>query len=149
MRAPRQLSSGLLVLVAACAAKPDAVVRVNSPTPGVFITVETYHGHGAIDDDYTWIYAHLEAQGKSDRRLVLAGEYLEGSTVMWASDREVTVCIPDGYTDRYNNYVTLEAGKAWLTIHSHLREDCNTRKADAPAETPSLAPPPKRPRRPR
>ncbi len=146
MRATRHLSSGLLLLVAACA-KPDAAIRVNSPTPGVFITVETYHGHGAIDDDYTWIYAHLEAHGKSDRRLVLAGEYLESTAVMWASDSEVTFCIPDGYTDRYSNYVTLEAGEAWLTIHSHLREDCSTRKTDAPGGTPSVVPPPKRPRR--
>ncbi len=148
MRATRNLCSGFLVLVAACA-KPDAAIRVNSPAPGVFMTVETYHGHGAIDDDYTWIYAHLVADGNSDRRLVLAGEYLESTTVTWASDSEVTLCIPEGYTDRYSNYVTLEAGKAWLTIRSHLHEDCSARKADAPGGAPSAAPPPRRPRRPR
>jgi len=58
-------------------AKPDHVTTVKSPTEGVFYTVETFNGHGAADSDFTRVYAHLERNGESDKKLVVDGGYLE------------------------------------------------------------------------
>jgi hypothetical protein len=121
----------LLALVASLSgcSKPDHIDEVNSPTPGVFFTVETYYGRGPIVPDFTRIYAHLQVNGKSDRKLVLDGDYLQNTKIIWRSPHDVTLCISDGYTDSFRNYVTLQVGKVLDTIHSSLREHCTA--ADA------------------
>lgn len=112
-----------LILIAGCS-KPDTVDRINSPDPGVFLTIETQHGRGAISNDYTKIYAHLENSKKSDRELLLSGEYLENTKVTWLSPREILFCIPDSATDTFHTYITLRAGGVSDTIRSHLQEHC-------------------------
>jgi hypothetical protein len=108
--------------------KPDTVQRFDSPTTGLFFTVETRYGHGAISPDFTRVYAHLEADGKTDRELVLDGEYLEETKVIWLSPTEVTLCVEttykEGYTDHFRSYVTLSAGGVAKTIHSHYQGRC-------------------------
>lgn len=113
----------LLMSLLACA-KPDRVVRVNSADQGVFFTVETVHGQGAISNDFTRIYAHLENGNKSDQELVLDGEYLEETKITWLNPGEVTLCVPDGSTDTFRNLVTLSAGGRSQTVRTHLRENC-------------------------
>jgi hypothetical protein len=121
-------SVAVLAAIAICSgcAKPDHVDHVESPTAGLFFTVETRYGRGAMSPDVTRVYAHLEANGKSDRQLVLDGEYLEKTKIIWLSSSQVTLCIPDGYTDSFRTYVTLRAGAMSETIRSHLQEHCNT-----------------------
>jgi hypothetical protein len=63
--------------------KPDKIITSNSPVTGLWYTVETFHGHGPLDSDYTRIYAHFDRLEKSDRKLVLSGEYLEESDIYW------------------------------------------------------------------
>ena len=120
----------LLAEVALCSgcARPDHVDRIESPWgEGVFFTVETHHGRGPLSSDFTRVYAHLESNGKSDRKLVLDGEYLENTKVSWHSSYDVTLCVPDGYTDSFRTYVTLDSGGVSKTIHSHLQEQCTTK----------------------
>lgn len=118
------------VLLTGCD-KPN-VVRVNSPTGGVFLTVETHHGQGAISNDFTRIYAHFESKGKSDKELVLDGEYLEDTKIMWLNPSEVTFCVPYGSpTESFRNNVTLHAGDESWTLHSRLQEHCNSRASEA------------------
>ena len=96
-----------------------------SPTKGLFYTVETSVGHGAISSDYTNVYAHLERNGKSDRKLVIGGEYLENTKIIWTSPRDATLCLQSGsFTNVFRNEVTLIAGGASETIHTHLQEHC-------------------------
>lgn len=131
-----------VVLLSGCT-KPDRVVRVNSPRAGVFLTVETWHGRGAISNDFTRIYAHFESNSKSDKELLLDGEYIEGTTVVWLNPSEVTFCVPSGSpTDHFANNVTLVAGDESWRIHSRLQEHCNS----VASETPNEAPPRLRPR---
>lgn len=113
----------LLTLLLACA-KPDQVTTIKSPTEGVFYTVETFYGHGAIDTDVTRVYAHLERNGKSDKKLVLAGQYLEISKISWAGMHDATLCLQGGFTNSFHNEVTLSIDRDSEEIHNYLREDC-------------------------
>ncbi|HEV3481171.1 MAG TPA: hypothetical protein VGR97_02465 [Candidatus Acidoferrales bacterium] len=110
-------------LISGCA-KPDRVDRTNSPMAGLFITVETHYGRGAPAADFTRIYAHLEADGKADKELMLDGEYLQGTKLIWLDPHEVTLCVPEGYTESFRNYVTLHAGGVTQTVHAHIQEHC-------------------------
>jgi hypothetical protein len=81
----------LFSFISGCA-KPDHVTTIKSPTEGVFYTVETFNGHGAADSDFTRVYAHLERNGKSDKKLVVDGGYLEISKIIWTGPHDVTLC---------------------------------------------------------
>jgi hypothetical protein len=105
-------------------ARPDHVESIKGPVEGVFYTVETFHGRGAIDSDFTRVYAHLERNGKSDRQLVVDGSYLEFSRIIWASPHDVTLCMKAGLTNSFRTEVTLIVGNAAETIHNHLEEHC-------------------------
>lgn len=113
-------SSPLVLILLGCA-KPDRVERVSSPTDGVFYTVE-YFGNGPLVSDFTRVYAHLERGGKSDKKLVIDGDYLEFSKIVWDSPHDVTLCMQRGTTNTFRNEVTLSAGNASETIYNHLRE---------------------------
>ncbi len=115
-------TSLLSILFAMGCAKPDHVATINSPVEGVFYTVETFNGHGAPDSDFTRVYAHLERNGKSDRKLVIDGTYLQLSKILWNSPHDVTLCVTSGITDSFRSQVTLIAGSASETIHNHLQE---------------------------
>jgi hypothetical protein len=121
------------ILLSGCS-KPDQVTTIKSPVEGVFFTVETFHGHGAADSDFTWVYAHLERNGKSRKVLVLSGTYLTVSKIVWVAPHEDTICIDGGITDTFRNEVTLIAGDVSETIRSHLNEHCG----DVPTATPNV-----------
>jgi hypothetical protein len=126
------------VLFTGCA-NPDRVVKVNSPMGGVFLTVETWHGQGASSNDFTRIYAHFESKGKSDKELLLDGEYLEDTKVVWLNPSEITFCVPSGSpTDHFANNVTLNAGNESWRIHSLLQEHCNSVASETPDQPPRL-----------
>jgi hypothetical protein len=112
-----------LSIVTGCA-KPDRVAVFKSPDPELFYTVEMYNGHGAASSDFTRVYAHLERDGKTDKKLVLDGEYLLVGKVTWVSANEVNLCISEGLTNSFRNEVTLSAGSLSKTIRTHLRENC-------------------------
>jgi hypothetical protein len=117
------LFSGLALCTAACS-KPDIVTKYVSPTEGVYYTVETFKGHGAIDNDYAWVYAHFENGGKSDKEVVMSGEYLEISKIIWNNPRDATLCYSASATNDFRSMVVLRAGGVSVTIHNHLREGC-------------------------
>ncbi|MGA2001664.1 MAG: hypothetical protein ABSG52_16905 [Terriglobales bacterium] len=102
-------------------AKPDTVTTLKSPTPGVFYTVETHYGHGPVSADFTRVYAHVERDGKTDKKLVLDGENLVITKAVWANPNEITLWV-SGRTNTYRNEVTLIAGSWSLTIHNQLEE---------------------------
>jgi hypothetical protein len=114
--------------VSGCA-RPDKVTTVKSPTEGLFYTVETTIGHGAISSDYTNVYAHLERNGKSARELVISGEYLESIQITWTTPHDAVLCLQSGsFTDLFRNEVTLRSGGTSETIHNHLQEQCQREK---------------------
>ena len=115
-----------LAIIAGCG-KPDKVDRINSPNPDVFLTVETNYALGPAAADFTRIYAHLEAKGYSDKELVLDGQYLQNTKVVWLSSNTVMLCISKGYTESFRNYVGLRAGGVSEMIHTHFEEQCNAR----------------------
>ena len=118
------LTALLVSFIAGCA-KPDHVTTVKSPTEGVFYTVETFNGHGAADSDFTRVYAHLERNGKSDKKLVVDGGYLEISKIIWTGPHDVVLCKQAGITNSFRSDVTLISGDASETIHNLLQEHCN------------------------
>lgn len=122
------LLTALLVNFIPGCAKPDHVTTVKSPTEGVFYTVETFNGHGAADSDFTRVYAHLERNGKSDKKLVVDGGYLEISKIIWTGPHDVTLCKQAGITNSFRSDVTLISGDTSETIHNHLRELCNAQQ---------------------
>lgn len=108
-------------------AKPDHVDRINSPSHGLFFTIETNYAGGPAAADFTRIYAHLEVNGQSDKELVLDGQYLQNTKVLWLNSHEVRLCVSEGYTESFRNYVGLRAGGVSDTIHSHLDQHCSTK----------------------
>lgn len=86
--------------------------------------METSYGHGAVDNDYTSVYAHLERGGKSVKKLVLSGEYLEFSKIEWNDPSDITLCLQGGFTSLYYNQITLNVQDVSVTIHNHLQEHC-------------------------
>ena len=112
-----------LGLLTGCA-KPAQITTMKSSTPEIFYTVETYNGHGAVVADSTDVYAHLERNGKVDKKLVLGGEYLLITKAIWHSPTEVTLCMPDGLTRSFRNQVTLDVNDgSSVTIRTHLQEE--------------------------
>jgi hypothetical protein len=118
-------------LLAGCE-KPTHIKTINSPTKGIVYTVETFNGHGPVSSDFTRVYAHLDHNGKSDKKLVLDGEYLEISEIRWISKTDVTICLDAGFTDAFHNKVTLIAGDSSQTIRNHLQEHCNVSLSPSP-----------------
>jgi len=112
-----------LSIVIGCA-KPDRVAVFKSPDPELFYTVETYNGQGAVVSDFTRVYAHLERDGKTDKKLMLDGEYLIIGKVTWVSANEVNLCVSEGFTNSFRNQVTLSAGSLSKTVRTHLQENC-------------------------
>jgi hypothetical protein len=90
----------------------------------VFYTVETWTGQGAIVNDWTEVYAHLERGGHSDKRRILDVDNADDTKIVWISSYEARICVPDGaVTTAFSNEVTLRAGDAYVTLHNQLR-DC-------------------------
>lgn len=126
MRATALIAAFLCLAMAGCA-KPNKVEVSQSPTKGVFFTVETYYGHGAPSPDITKVYAHFKRHGNSKRIAVLEGEDLTVSKIVWNTPHEDTICLDGGFTDTFRNEVTLIVGNGLqdsVTIHSRLREHC-------------------------
>ncbi len=112
----------LATLVACSSSRPDQVVTFKSPTVGVFYTVETYYGQGAIDNDYTKVYLHLERSGKSVSELVLSGIYVTVKKVEWTGPEESTIFFDSGFTSTFRNRVTLSLDGVSKTFHAQLQE---------------------------
>ncbi len=128
MRAAALIAALLCLGMAGCA-RPDRVETFKSPTAGIYLTVDTYNGGpGPLGSDYTRVFAHFERQGKSARALVLGGDSLTVSRIIWDSPDDDTLCInSDSFTDSFSNQVTLIVGNSLrdsVTIHSRLREHC-------------------------
>ena len=102
-----------------------------SPINGVYYTVETYFGHGAIDNDYTHVYLHFEHDGKSNKIEVLSGEYVEVYKIVWENPQENTIYINDGFTDIFRTRATVFTGGVSESIVSHLQ---NTKNPPNPAQ---------------
>lgn len=115
----------MIVLISGCA-KPDSVNTIKSPLDGVYYTVETSYGHGAASADFTKVYAHIEHGSRSDKKLVIDGDYLEFSSIVWTGPQDVVLCIKAGITDSFRNEVTLIVESVSMTIHNHLQEHCDS-----------------------
>jgi hypothetical protein len=102
--------------------KPSKIVRIDSPTPGLFYTVETYDGRGPLASDFTRVYANLERGGRKETELVLDGEYLQVEDAVWTSPTDVVLRI-SGNTNSYHNFVVLVSAKPSITIHTSLRQE--------------------------
>lgn len=122
--------AAILPFVAAmtgCLSKPDSVKSFPSSNKEVFYTVETSRGIGPTSSDYTRVYAHFSHGGKTTKKIVLSGENIENSAIIWISPTDVDMCVPDGLTDAFRNQVTLITGNdpsSSYTIHNHFREQC-------------------------
>ncbi len=128
MRSPwlRGLVFIAAVLDSGCA-NPDRVVTSNSPVEGVFLTVETYYGHGAPSPDFTKVYAHMEGHGRAYRILVLDGEELTIDRIIWNGPNDATFCLNGGFTITFRNRVTLDlvdTPDPSVPMHFRLDENC-------------------------
>jgi hypothetical protein len=115
---------GMLACVASACVKPAEVTTTKSPIDGVFYTMETWTGYGAIVNDHSEVYAHLERGGRSDKELVLAGDNIDETKIVWLSGYEARICLAGGVTTSFRNEVTLRAGDVSVTLHNQLRENC-------------------------
>ena len=115
---------GMLVCVA-CSGAPREITTIKSPTDGVYYTVETWTGEGAIVNNWTEVNAHLKRGGRSDKKLVLEVSNADDTKIVWINSYEARICIPaGGVTATFRNQVTLADGDASVTLHNQLREDC-------------------------
>jgi hypothetical protein len=115
-------------LVLSGCARPERVKTFSSPRAEIFLTVETYGGGpGPLGSDVTKVYAHFERYGKSRRVLVMEGDSLTISNIIWNTPHDDTICLDGGITDTFHNQVTLILGNGQEdseTIHNHLDEHC-------------------------
>jgi hypothetical protein len=118
----------LISIVGSGCSRPVKVNTFKSPKAEVYFTVETYDGGtGPLGSDLTKVYAHFERRGKSTRILVLEGDSLTVSKIIWNAPREDTICLDSGTTDIFHNQVTLILGDSEgdsETIGNHLDERC-------------------------
>ena len=113
----------VLGIISGCA-KPDSVETINSPTEGVFYTLEHFNGRGPGDSNSTRVYAHFRYEGASDKELVLDGTNLAISQITWDGPHDVTICVQRGATNTFRSEVNLTIGRNWKSVHNHLRDNC-------------------------
>jgi hypothetical protein len=105
--------------------KPAHVTTIKSPLDGVFYTLETYDIPYA--PPYTTVYAHLERHGKATRIIVLDGDNLSVSNIIWDTPHSATLCLDRGTTTTFHNAVKLTLSKApgdAEILYTHLNEHC-------------------------
>jgi len=105
-------------------ARPSSVNKIQSTRAGLYLTVETFNGNGPVASDFTRVFANLDLYGDTTKQLVVDGEYLEISKVVWPEPGALTICINSGITNSFHNEVTLILGESSQTIHSILNEHC-------------------------
>jgi len=118
----------LFVVIMSGCSKPDGVTTVNSPTKGLFYTVETFK-NGGPTSDATRVFAHLERNGKGKKLLVLDGENLTVTKIIWSNPHDATFCLDGGITNTFRNEITLIVGDTpddSETVYNHLREHCGS-----------------------
>jgi hypothetical protein len=109
-------------------------VTFKSSTPGLFYTVEIFKNGGPTSDT-TRVYAHLERGSKAKKLLVLEGENLTVTKIVWANSHDATLCLDGGITSTFRNEVTLLVGDApedSETITNHLQEHCASTSTISP-----------------
>ena len=122
----------MVSLISGCS-KPDQVTTVTSPMQGVFYTVELFKTAGPTSD-FTRVYAHFERAGKAEKMLVLDGENLTVTKIIWNNPHDATLCLDGGITNTFRSEVTLivgDAPDASETIYNHLGEHCGSVSATA------------------
>ena len=125
-----QVSALLLLATFIACSRHTQIAMIKSPVAGVFYTVETYEGQGAIDNDYTRVYLHMERSGQSDKALVLSGTYVTVTKIEWINSVENVIFMENGgFTSTFQNQVTLRAGGVTETFHAYLQESRATPKA--------------------
>lgn len=122
-----------LTIVAIClifaqggCAKPDKIVKIDSPTEGLYLTLETFGGKdGPLSSDGTWVYVHLDRNGKSDRKAVLYGNYLSFAQAKWISPTSASLCLnKGGLISEYHNEANLSIDGVSAKVHVYLSEQC-------------------------
>jgi len=125
-----QLIKVLLVggLLTSGCSKPYKIETFQSPTKGLYFTVETYNGGpGPLGSDITKVYANFELFDRSKRIAVLEGDSLTVSKIIWNTPHDDMICLNGGITDIFHNQVTLILGdmpEDSETVYSHLDEHC-------------------------
>jgi len=114
--------AGALVL-SGCS-KPDEVRTIKSPEADLYLTVETNHGSGAISSDFTRLYAHLGEGDGAARELVLDGDDLAVSKVIWREHGDMIVCLSGGFTNTFHNEVAIGGPENHRTLHVSLAKGC-------------------------
>jgi hypothetical protein len=112
------------VLVVSCSRRPGRVDTFNSPDDEASIIVEMYDGQGAISSNYANVYLMARHENKSSRLLILSGEYLVLSNVIWINNSEVYLCMSAGSTATFRNEATITIRNWPRTVRSHLLEHC-------------------------
>jgi hypothetical protein len=118
---------GLTLILVGCA-RPNNVRTYKSPYAGLYYTVEDYYASGPASDTNK-VYAHFDHDGKTAKLLVLEGENLTVTGIVWATPSDATLCVNDGITSLFRNEVTLFSGDASMSIHNHLQERCESTNA--------------------
>jgi hypothetical protein len=127
----------LVVSLMSSCGKPDSIMTIKSPTEGVYYTIEISKAGGPTSDT-TRVYAHLERKGKAKKILVLDGENLTVTKIIWKNPHDATICLDGGITDTFRNEVTLIIGDGpddSETIYNHLQEHCITSPTAVPNGT--------------
>jgi hypothetical protein len=101
---------------------------LKTPIDGVRMVYFVGKGAPGLVPNVTDLYAELNSGGKSDRKLVLHGTYIEIERVDWLDGGSATICLKSGYTSEFHNRVTLNqyATRESHDLHFALREDCRT-----------------------
>jgi hypothetical protein len=112
-------------LLSACA-KPNRVVKVLSPTPGLTYETEYFNGAGAAVSDTGRVYARAVVGGITYRILVLEGDNLDVERVVWNLPANVTLCVNDGLITTFRQSIYLLVGPRIVSVTNHVDSHCGS-----------------------
>jgi hypothetical protein len=120
----RWLIIGTLAFALSGCSKPDRVAEVKLPLQGLSLLIERYNGDGPASSDFTRVYARLERNGETDKKLIIDGEYVNISKVSWRDPGILSLCASDGITNAFHNEVVLRADGDSEKVHTIFHEHC-------------------------
>jgi hypothetical protein len=109
-------------------------MTIKSPVEGVFYTVEISRA-GGLASNTTRVYAHFQRYEKTKKVLILEGDDITVSRIVWNGPHDATLCLNGGFTNTFRNEVTLIVGDApedSFAIHNRIDEHCGTTSTIAP-----------------
>jgi len=115
----------LTFALAGCHPTPDEVHVFQLPDKQGYLISENVHGHGAMSFDYTTVFYAADREIRSDRVIILGGDYLSISGLKRDPNGTAVICIGAGRPDRFKNTIEIGAASSPHLLRFRIAKDCS------------------------